>query len=391
MKRLKEDFIDILENQRIKPVFQPIVSLKDGTIIGYEGLSRIVEPKKIKNTEELFCLAGLYGKIWELEQLCRSSLLKKYHTLCSEDREKKLFLNVNPMVIHDTQFHMGFTRQYLQQYNLEPDSIIFEVTERSAVEDMRGFKDTIRHYKSQGYKIAIDDAGSCYSGLNLICDIVPHYMKLDIALIRDIHKDMVKYAMVKSLVEFANLTNIQLIAEGIETEEELKALLKLGVHNGQGYFLRKPNEELKSVEKDALEIIRRFHAKKNAREKFKNSNVGEFRVVLFKLSPYKAFRAYCEKYGDDKGDAVIRLMQNIITEQISENETVAMLDADTVVCVLEKSDYKITCQTIIQQFQKVIREYYTTEDLEKGYIDRKNKNGENKKYPIIEICSERVV
>ena len=66
-----------------------------------------------------------------------------------------------------------------------------------------------------------------------------YYLKLDITLIKNIHKDMIKYAMVKSLVEFANLTNIELIAEGVECEEELKALLKLGVHNAQGYFLRK--------------------------------------------------------------------------------------------------------------------------------------------------------
>ncbi len=101
---------------------------------------------------------------------------------------------------------------------------------------MKGFKDTIRHYKLQGYNIAVDDAGSCYSGLNLICDIVPHYLKLDISLIHDIDKDAIKCAMVKSLVEFANLTHIELVAEGIECEEELKTLLKLGVHNGQGFF-----------------------------------------------------------------------------------------------------------------------------------------------------------
>lgn len=216
MKLLKDDFSDILEKKRIKPVFQPIVSLSDGKIIGYEALSRIVEPQEIMSSEELFHLACLYGKIWELEQLCRSRILEKYHELCSKNKGSKLFLNVNPMVIHDKEFRIGFTSQCLKQYNLDIEDIVFEVTERSAVEDMRGFKDTIRHYKSQGYEIAIDDVGACYSGLNLICDIVPHYIKLDMALIHDIHKEPIKYAMVKSLVEFANLTNIQLVAEGID-------------------------------------------------------------------------------------------------------------------------------------------------------------------------------
>lgn len=237
MKLLKEEFNDILESQRIKPVFQPIISLVDGKIIGYEALSRIVEPRDINNSEDLFHLAGIYGKVWELEQLCRSKILEKYQSFDTKGNMKMLFMNVNPMVIHDKGFRAGFTSEYLKQYELGVDNIVFEVTERNAVDDIKGFKDTIRHYKSQGYHIAVDDAGSCYSGLNLICDIVPHYLKLDISLIHNIHKDAIKYAMVKAMVEFANLTNIQLIAEGIECEEELKVLLKLGVHNGQGYFL----------------------------------------------------------------------------------------------------------------------------------------------------------
>lgn len=132
---------------------------------------------------------------------------EKYHRFHSTEN-KKLFLNVNPMVIHDKGFRAGFTSEYLKQYGLNLRNIVFEVTERNAVDDVKGFKDTIRHYKSQGYNIAVDDAGSCYSGLNLICDIVPHYLKLDILLIHDIHKDAIKYAMVKPMVEFANLANI---------------------------------------------------------------------------------------------------------------------------------------------------------------------------------------
>lgn len=391
MKRLKEDFNDVLEKQRIQPVFQPVVSLSDGKIIGYEALSRIVEPKKIKDIEELFCLAGLYGKIWELEQLCRSKILEKYHLISSKNNGGKLFLNVNPMVINDKLFQIGFTSQYLKRYHLNVDNIVFEVTERSAVDDVRGFKNVINHYKAQGYGIAIDDVGSCYSGLNLICDIVPHYLKLDIALIRDIHKDTIKYAMVKSMVEFANLTNIQLIAEGIECEGELKTLLKLGVHNGQGYFLRKPNEELKGVEKNAIEIIQKFNRKKDAGSRLHNFGGSEFRVVLFKFENYKSYRAYCRKYGDEKGDEIIDMMKDVVAENLLKTETMAMLDADTIVSVVEKSNYKIKSESIINMFRNRIREYYTKEDLERGYMESTNKHGEKRKYSLIDICSESVV
>lgn len=391
MKLLKEDFNNILKEQRIKPVFQPIVCLSDGHIIGYEALSRITEPQKIKNSEELFHLAGLYGKIWELEQLCRSRILEAYHDLAPQYTDRKLFLNVNPMVIHDKEFHAGFTIQYLKKYNLNPNHIVFEVTERNAIDDVHGFKDTIRHYKSQEYQIAIDDAGSCYSGLNLICDIVPHYLKLDIALIHNIDKDTTKYAMVKSLVEFSNLTNIQLVAEGIETEEELKTLLKLGVHHGQGYFLRKPNESFKEVEKDALEIIQKHNRKKNADQLVSGCRSGEFRVVLFKLENSKAYRAYCEKYGDEKGDELLQMMKLTVAENLSESETMATLDSDTIVSVLEKSNCEIVSETILNVFRNRVLDFYESDDLNRGYIKGQNKRGETKKYPLITISSERIV
>lgn len=383
--------MDILENQRIRPVFQPIVSLKDGKIIGYEALSRIVEPREITCSEELFHLAGIYGKVWELEQLCRGKILEKYHNLKSTEGQK-LFLNVNPIVIHDKEFRAGFTSGYLKQYGVNLKNIVFEVTERNAIDDVKGFKDTIRHYKSQGYQIAVDDAGSCYSGLNLICDIVPHYLKLDILLIKDIHKDAVKCAMIKAMVEFANLANIQLIAEGIECEEELKMLLKLGVHNGQGFFLRKPDEELKPVEKAAMEVIQKYHEKKNLKIIKKRNTLGkEFRAVLFKYENYKAYSAYCEKYGDEKGDRMIEVMQNVIEQNLSQAETAIILGEDSMIAVLEKEHYKIKCEMIANMFRNRIQEFYREEDLERGYIERMNKRGESKRYPLISIISERVV
>ncbi len=391
MGTLKEDFYSILENQRIEPVFQPIVSLRNGKIVGYEALSRIKEPRGIKIPEELFHLAEIYGKIWELEQLCRSKILERYHALCPQNDNKKLFLNVNPTVIHDKEFYSGFTSQYLHKYKLNPSNIVFEITERSAVDDMPGFKDTIRHYKTQGYKIAIDDAGSCYSGLNLICDIVPHYLKLDISLIHDIHKDTVKYAMVKSMVDFANLTDIQLIAEGIETEEELKTLINLGVHNGQGYFLCMPDRNLKEIEKRIIHIIQKINLKKFSHKVINDNSSSVFRVVLFKFEKYKSYCAYCDKYGDEKGDEVIQMLKTVIVENLSEEETMAMLDADTIVAIIAKKHCKIVSETITNSFRKKIKEYYTKEDLEKGYIENTNEHGENKKYALIDICSERIV
>ncbi len=389
MTYLKEDFYDILENKRIYPVFQPIVSLSAGTILGYEALSRIIEPQIIRNSEELFKLAGIYGKNWELEQICRSKIFAKYHSLGPKQADTKLFINVNPMVIHDKQFEKGITSLYLQQYGLNLENIVFEVTEHSAVDDMKGFKDTIRHYKSQGYRVAVDDAGSCYSGLNLICDIVPHYLKLDYALIHDLHKDMVKCAMVKSLVEFSNLTNICLIAEGIETEHELKTLIKLGVHYGQGYFLREPSKELFSVYPKAMEILQKTNIKRSHLTPYTKDK--ESCVMLFELASTKAYRAFCTKYGDAKGEEVLRIMKETIDENLSDTETLSILSEDSMVAIITKENHKLKCETILTIFRNRLQNFYSAQDWENEYIEGTNKHGDAKRYPLIELHMDRII
>jgi len=246
----------IIEHQKIQSVFQPIVSLRDGSIYGYEALSRIIDGNVICNPEQLFHIAPKYKMLWMTEQLCRKKALKKLYQNREKIGDKKLFLNVSPKIIHDDKFKTGFTREYLERYEIAPSQIVFELTERESQEDLLGFGKVLAHYKKQKYEIAIDDLGSCYSGLNLMCQIQPHFLKIDMQIVRDLHKDRNKYALVKSLTEYASLTNTQLIAEGIETEEELETLIQMGVHYGQGYLLGNPSEEIYEIDKQVMEKIR---------------------------------------------------------------------------------------------------------------------------------------
>lgn len=259
---LKQDLDYIIENKQIKSVFQPIISLKDAQVLGHEALSRISCQTMIKDTEELFRFAGKFNRLWDLELMCRVKSLEAAYIQMKPPYNKKLFVNVNPQIMHDKKFQDGFTIEYLKKYNITPENIIFEITEREAIYDMESFLVVIEHYKKQHYKIAIDDAGAGYSGLNLISDIHPHYLKLDMKLVRNIDKDSLKYVLVKSLIEFAQFTNISLIAEGIETKEEMKALIELGVPYGQGYFIQKPDEIIKDITPDIIKYILDTNQKK---------------------------------------------------------------------------------------------------------------------------------
>lgn len=119
--------------------------------------------------------------------MCRTTALETAFLNLKFPESAKLFLNVNPNIMHDIKFRQGFTKEYLNQYGIIPEQIIFEITERNAIKDMNGFLSTVSHYKEQNYKIAIDDAGAGYSGLNLIGYIKPHFIKIDMNLIHNIN------------------------------------------------------------------------------------------------------------------------------------------------------------------------------------------------------------
>ncbi len=252
--------MDVLCNRQIRTVFQPIVSLRDGAVYGYEALSRGPENSEMHYPAVLFDCAEKYGKTWELEQLCRMKAIETVHELQAQFR---LFLNVNPKVIHDEKFKVGFTKEYLRENGINPENVVFEITEKGVVSNIEGFIGTIDHYKNQNYKIAVDDAGAGYSGLNMITDIHPHFIKLDMNLVRDIDRDTTKQSLIKSFTEFASLTNTYLIAEGIETKEELRKLIEIGVHYGQGFFLQRPASNIVPIDADVLSIICDANEKKN--------------------------------------------------------------------------------------------------------------------------------
>lgn len=254
---------NIVDKRAIKTVFQPIISLKDGEVLGHEALSRIICESGIENAEKLFAMADYNNCLWDLELLCRTRAFESAVGFMDPPSSKKLFINVNPNVLHDESFQKGLTKEYLNQYNISSRDVIFEITEKNIIKDLDSFVAAVEHYKSQSYKIAIDDAGAGYSGLNLISDINPNYIKLDMKLIRDIHKDSLKAALVKGMVELSRISNIAIIAEGIETAEEMETLIELGVQYGQGFYIQCPGAEVREIDPGLVNRIIELNLRKN--------------------------------------------------------------------------------------------------------------------------------
>lgn len=241
---IKKQMEQIIEKEKIYPVFQPIVSLKSGEILGYEALSRISLDDCIFNVEEMFTYAEQFQCLWNLEYICRKKALKGAK---NDIGKKKLFLNVDPNIFRDERFNAGMTLDYLKRYDISPDNIVFEVCERTDIKEITPFQKTVNHYKKQNYEIAIDDFGKGHADFNRIFFLHPKYVKIDMSLITDIDRDCEKNLYVERIIKYCHSKNIVLIAEGIERIGELNALIRLGVDYGQGYFLGKPTERIQKI------------------------------------------------------------------------------------------------------------------------------------------------
>ncbi|MCL2109631.1 MAG: GGDEF domain-containing protein, partial [Oscillospiraceae bacterium] len=262
-----ETVSEILYRRCIRSVYQPIVSLKDGKIFGYEALSRITNIEFMMNIGQMFRAADRVNRAWELEALCREKALEGAVDI---EPGKKLFINVNPNIINDPSFRSGFTKRRLEKCGLNFEDITFEITEHAAITDLGAFLASINYYKGQNYGIALDDVGSGFSRLNIISDVRPNFIKIDINLVRNIDKDEIKRFLCKAMIDFCKSAKIKVIAEGIETEEELEILMQLGADYGQGYFLGIPRSGFEAIAPEKVEFIKGHYTKK-FNEKSRNS------------------------------------------------------------------------------------------------------------------------
>lgn len=247
-----EALVDIIEQNRIKTVFQPIVSLKTGDVFGYEALSRIVGPSPFEGPAPLFSAADEFKLTGRLEELCRFKAITGAHALGIENN---LFLNVSPSALDLPDHISGKTANLALSHFKTKDRIILELTERISMDEYSLFEKAVAHYKKQGFTIAIDDFGSGFAGLNMLLRVEPQIVKIDRYMITDINKSMVKRMLLESVVTFCHKTSARVVAEGIETGEELRLLLDMKVDFGQGYYLGKPQETLAPCNPDAVAMI----------------------------------------------------------------------------------------------------------------------------------------
>jgi len=220
----------------VRSVYQPVVDIVERRVIGFEALTR-VGSGRFENVETLFKAAEANDALWSLERLCRRKALEGMPALHAD---QLLFMNIEPDSAHDPELTGPEFLDGLAAAGLSPRQVVLELTEHSAVRDFVAFRRTLERFRALGFRLAMDDVGSGYSGLQAIAEIAPDFIKADLHLVRGLHQSSIKRELIETMQRFSESTGITLIAEGVESPEELTALTDLGVRCAQGFLFARP-------------------------------------------------------------------------------------------------------------------------------------------------------
>jgi EAL domain-containing protein (putative c-di-GMP-specific phosphodiesterase class I)/CheY-like chemotaxis protein len=239
--RLRVEFEQVMAGELLSCVFQPIVNLKDFAAIGFELLSRGPRDSELHRPDALFDIARSEGRVTELDRLCRRTASKAGEDLplgCLR------FVNTEPLTMFMHSHGDSFVQEFVEvtQSSLRGLTVI-EITENSVIDDFDRMRDIVRRLRAHGFRVAIDDAGAGYAGLQTMVEIEPDFIKLDMSLIHGVETSVVKQRLVRTLREFCREAAITLIAEGIETDKQLETLREMGVSHGQGFLFGLPGSD----------------------------------------------------------------------------------------------------------------------------------------------------
>ncbi|PLY05510.1 MAG: EAL domain-containing protein [Arcobacter sp.] len=246
-----KDFFDILNTESLTSHFQAIIDIKKNKIFGYETLIRgVKDDGSLIYPNILFDASRRNDMNFKLDKLCRESSLK---TAAAKKISKYIFINFLPTSIYDPEFCLNTTVKWANQLDFDPSKIVFEVVETEKIEDQEHLKNILQFYRDKGFKIALDDVGEGYSNLNMLIELRPDIIKIDRKIITDISSNTLKQSVYKALYTIAKEHGITVLAEGVETLEELETVKSLGVDLVQGYYFAKPTAEpIRKINKDIL-------------------------------------------------------------------------------------------------------------------------------------------
>lgn len=217
--------------ETLRMVYQPIVRAKDGSLFGYEALMRSGDAR-LPFPTSILKVAEHLNRLFDVGRKVRDIAIGP---MADVPEEIKLFLNLHPRDLLDGQ--LGASGSPLVEM---AHRVVLEITERESLDRVPQVQEKLDRLREMGFEIAVDDMGAGYAGLSCFASLQPSIIKLDMSLIFDIHSSSIKRRVVESMVEACHDLNILVVAEGVETENELTACREIGCDLLQGYFIAKP-------------------------------------------------------------------------------------------------------------------------------------------------------
>ena len=248
-RRLREQQMlqAIILEEDITIVFQPVWDLTRRRPHGFEALCRGPRDSELRTPASLFDVARKSDLLFELDQLCRQKALSAAGRRAKLAREYKLFINTLPLSIRDPRFQGKDLIDLFDGIDLAPDQLVLEVTESDAIDNYPLFVGAMKDLMDLRCRVAIDDMGAGYSGLDKIVHLRPGYVKLDMGLTRDVHTSFVKQQLVQTFKALADKIGAKLVAEGIEQESELQVVRDLGVTSCRETSLAEPSQAFQTT------------------------------------------------------------------------------------------------------------------------------------------------
>ncbi len=246
----------LLRGGGLYPVYQPIVSLRDGGIYSHEALIRGPQGTEFHTPDVLLALAAREGLNFEFESSCAVAALDRWGTLLESGR---LFVNISAEVLVQVLKQCGRDAliELVAGLGVLPRLLVLEITEHERIIDMDYFAGVVGDIRAAGVSLALDDFGDGRSSLRLWSQLKPEIVKIDKYFTKDISAHADKLKTIQALQQIAAIFDTALVAEGIETEDDLRVLRDLGIAYGQGYFLARPATlPREQIDAQALEVMR---------------------------------------------------------------------------------------------------------------------------------------
>lgn len=229
----------MLEEARTTTWFQPIVyANQTDRIFGQEALLRGLDADgNIVPPLTLLSIARANDLLAQLELAAQRSAIQ---LATQHDLSADLFINMSPAPLHSTELALRKGAEAIRAAGIAPARVVFELTEADKVHDVGHLLELFEQYRRAGFRVALDDLGSGYASLNLLHQLRPDIVKLDMGLIRGVHADPFKAMLTEKTLEAARSIGVHTVAEGVETRAELEWLRARKVDFVQGYLVARP-------------------------------------------------------------------------------------------------------------------------------------------------------